>query len=91
MGVFSRLQYFTIPTDTQVQVSVAYSDYRQEGVVISRVAEIQFKLLQTNENCSFTQTCNFEDSPCIWELGGGVSVTNSSSSPLSSLTGTSGQ
>ena len=74
-----------------MQVSVAYSDYRQEGMVISRVAEIQFKLLQTNENCSFTQTCDFEDGPCIWELGGGVNIMNSSSSPLSSLTGTSGQ
>ena len=71
-------------------MAVAYSDYRQDGEDISRVAEIQFKLLQTNENCSFTQTCDFEDGPCIWELGSGVNISDSSSSPLSSLTGTSG-
>ena len=89
--LYILVTYLVIPTGTQVQVSVAYSDYRQDGEVISRVAEIQFKLLQTNENCSFTQTCDFESSPCVLELGSGVSVMNSSSSPLSSLTGTSGQ
>lgn len=72
----------------QVVVSVAYLDYRQEGRDISRTAQIEFELLQTTENCSFTETCNFEAGPCRWELGRGGDITDSA---LTSVIGTTGQ
>jgi len=73
----------------QVVVSVAYLDYRQEGRDdISRTAQIEFELLQTTENCSFTETCDFEVGPCRWELGRGGNLTDSA---LTSVMGTTGQ
>ena len=72
----------------QVVVSVAYLDYRQEGRDISRTAQIEFELLQTTENCSFTETCDFEAGPCHWELGRGGNLTDSA---LTSVMGTTGQ
>jgi len=72
----------------EVVVSVAYLDYRQEGRDISRTAQIEFELLQTTENCSFTETCDFESGPCRWELGRGGDITDSA---LTSVMGTTGQ
>ena len=74
----------------QVVVSVAYLDYRQEGRDISRTAQIEFELLRTTENCSFTETCNFdrEAGPCRLELGRGGNLTDSA---LTSVMGTTGQ
>ena len=49
---------------------------------------IEFILLAATENCSFSETCNFEDSTTgcdSWELGSGVQRMDGTGSPVKEL------
>lgn len=65
------------------------SDYRLTSGAISRVAVIEFFLVQIAENCTFTRTCTFEgEGECAkWSVGFGVDVRQTSSQLYNSFTG----
>ena len=67
---------------------MVHSDYRPDNNIIERTAMIEFILLAATENCSFSETCDFEDSTSgcdSWQLGSGVQHMDGTSSPVKDL------
>lgn len=56
-------------------MDVLGSDYMDPGTsVVTRMALVEFSLLEPAENCSLLKECNFEGGSCNWELGEGVAI-----------------
>ena len=61
-------------------MAIAHSDYKLSGIDISRTALIEFVLIDTTENCSFSKECGFESGACDWRLETGVQIVSSGTS-----------